>query len=295
MKKCAFISLDNVEGWVIDDDLVHAPLKQLGWQVDNVPWRDQAVNWNDYHVAVIRSPWDYQQDPEAFMQVLETIEKSSCKLYNGLDIVRWNLDKNYLFELGERGVELVPTLKGEYLTKADLINFFEQLQTNHLVIKPMVGANADDTFSLHKETLDDSLITEVVGLFQGREFMAQPFMSGIVEEGEFSVIYYGDKRSHVILKVPGKGDFRVQEEHGGSVVPIAEPEAALILACDRALHVLPEIPLYSRLDFVRTAQNTFALMELELIEPCLYFRFGENAAGRFAEHLEATYAAEVAI
>ena len=40
----------------------------------------------------------------------------------------------------------------------------------------------------------------------------------------------------------------------------------------------------ARADFVRsgTRGNSLWLMELELIEPSLYFRMGEHAAGRFA-------------
>lgn len=42
-------------------------------------------------------------------------------------------------------------------------------------------------------------------------------------------------------------------------------------------------PLYTRADYVRTANNTFALMELELIEPSLYFNMDPESPERFAK------------
>ena len=50
-----------------------------------------------------------------------------------------------------------------------------------------------------------------------REFMAQPFLSHVVTEGEFSLSYFNGKLSHTILKTPRAHDFRVQEEHGGVI------------------------------------------------------------------------------
>lgn len=114
--------------------------------------------------------------------------------------------------------------------------------------------------------------------------MVQPFMPNIVEEGEFSLIYFEGLHSHTILKTPKTNDFRVQEEHGGNICPvIAEPE--LLHSSQHVIDSLPQKPLYARTDFVRTEQNTFALMELELIEPALYFRMDADSPMRFVHAL----------
>ncbi len=86
----------------------------------------------------------------------------------------------------------------------------------------------------------------------------------------------------MILKTARKGDFRVQEEHGGGVVPVAKPDSALVALADRTIATLPGLPLYARVDLVRMPNSTFAVMELELIEPCLYFRFAKQSAQVFA-------------
>ena len=55
------------------------------------------------------------------------------------------------------------------------------------------------------------------------------------------------------------------------------------VCCKKEWHQkLYPAPLYSRLDFVRT-QSGFAVMEVELIEPSLYFNMDQLSAERFAK------------
>ena len=284
MPKCAFLSIANTEGWFIDDDLVHTPLERLGWEVENIPW-NQTTDWNQFDLVIIRSPWDYQDHIEAFLKVLETIDQSSTILLNSLDTVKWNINKNYLFELEKKGIELIPTLKFNNLQKADIEQAFEKLKTKELIIKPIVGANADDTYRINPN--DTERFQKIEVIFKNKECLVQPFVQSIVDEGEFSLMYFKGYLSHAILKTVGAGDYRVQEEHGGGVVAIKKLEVALREAGEKAMEALPNIPLYARVDLVRTPKDTFALMELELIEPCLYFRFDDASAAKFAHTIDA--------
>ena len=113
--------------------------------------------------------------------------------------------------------------------------------------------------------------------------MAQPFMASVVDEGEYSLFYFDGAYSHAIVKRPGDGDFRVQEEHGGRLEAVV-PEHALLEAGAGALAKLPGQALYARLDFVRDGDE-FALMEAELIEPSLYFQLDKESPERFAAAL----------
>lgn len=286
---CVLLSIANTTGWFIDDDLVHPHLQNLGWDVQNIPW-DSPVDWDEFDLVIIRSPWDYQDHLTDFIPVLNRIEASGAVLLNSLDTVLWNIDKKYLFELQAKGVELVPTVAAHGLKKSDLESAFRRFNTSELIVKPMIGANADDTFRIPREAPFD--LESVTAKFRNRECMIQPFMKHIVEEGEYSLMYFDGKLSHTILKTVRAGDYRVQEEHGGGVVPIEKPDALLIDQASKAMNALDHKPLYARVDLVRTVQNTFALMELELIEPCLYFRFDKNAAKAFAECIHRTWNAQ---
>lgn len=283
MPKCAFLSIANTEGWFIDDDLVHRPLQDLGWEVENVPW-DRPEDWDSYDLVIIRSPWDYQDHLDRFREVLKSIGRSRAVLLNGLETVLWNIDKKYLFELEKKGVELVPTIITRGLKESDIEAAFSSFQTEELVIKPVIGANADDTFRLRQG--EPAGFPPIAEVFRARECFIQPFMPQILDEGEYSLMYFKGELSHAILKTARKGDYRVQEEHGGGVLPIPKPDALLVASGDRAMRALPVTPFYARVDLVRTARDSFALMELELIEPCLYFRFDEASPQRFADCID---------
>lgn len=293
MRRCAFLTLADPADFVIDDALAYEPLRQRGWHVDAVPWRQPGVDWSLFDAVVIRSPWDYQGHPEAFLGVLESIEGSGTRLYNRLDLVRWNVRKTYLRELEAWGVPVVPTVWRERLRPGDLASVLDAVGTDEAVVKPVVSANADGAFRLRRPVrLEEAAAVEAY--YAGRALMAQPFLRAVVDEGEFSLFYFGGAYSHAILKTPRQADFRVQEEHGGHIRPV-EPSAALRQAGDGVLQVLQALgppPLYARVDLVRAdGGEGFWLMELELVEPALYFRTDPDAARRFADALDARVAA----
>lgn len=281
MKTCAFLSMDNLDDYVCYDHLLVEPFEKLGWSVDEVSWRNRQVDWNQYEAVIIRSPWDYQQDPDAFMDVLEDIDQSSASLENSLELVNWNIDKTYLRDLENQGSEIVPTLWREHFEPVEWPDFFEELASDEIIIKPTISAGADDTFRI-QESEKDKYSSKLASIFDKRAFMVQPFMDHITREGEFSVFFFGETYSHTILKTPKARDFRVQEEHGGRLQTV-EPEGELLQTARDLLNVISPMPLYSRLDYVRTANNTFALMELELIEPSLYFNMDPQSPHRFAK------------
>ena len=101
----------------------------------------------------------------------------------------------------------------------------------------------------------------------------------------WSITLFGGVPSHAVLKRPNKGDFRVQETHGGSVElhPVPPPDLADLAAAvlERATsHLGLDSPLVqARVDLVRDlAGGPPKLMELELIEPELFLRARPGAA-----------------
>ncbi|WDE12548.1 ATP-grasp domain-containing protein [Thalassomonas haliotis] len=280
MKHCAILTMDSLENFEAYDHLLEQPLKALGWQTHMVSLRDQGVNWDDYQVVIIRTPWDYQDDAPLFLQVLAKIEASKAVLENSLDIVRWNIDKSYLKQLEAKGVSIVPTLWPEAFDYDDVQAAFSHFTCEKIVLKPRISANADNTFLLTREQVEARQVL-LAETFASRAFMVQPFMENICSEGEYSCFYFDGQYSHSILKTPKDQDFRVQEEHGGRLTSI-DAEEKLLEQATIALKAINELPLYARVDFVRHGQG-FALMEAELIEPSLYFNMDNQSAERFAK------------
>ena len=100
-----------------------------------------------------------------------------------------------------------------------------------------------------------------------------------------SLFYFGGELSHAVLKSPKEEDFRVQEEHGGLIERV-EPPGPLVELGHRIVESLPVPPLYARVDLARLDSGGHALMELELIEPSLYFRTDPESPRRFARAFE---------
>jgi hypothetical protein len=280
VRHIAFLTLHDPSGFVIDDDLAVLPLARRGFRVETIPWDRPGVDWRRYTLVVIRSTWDYQHHAGKFLAVLEEIERQGVRLENGSEIVRWNMGKTYLRDLASKGIETVPTFWRDGLRPGELLPLFEELRSTEGVIKPVMSSNAQGAWRLDAARAR-VLAPEIETYFAGRPLMMQPFERGIVEEGEFSMIYFSGVHSHSVRKLPKSGDFRVQEEYGSEIIRIA-PEPALLAAGDAAIAAIGQKLLYARADLVRSG-DAFRVMELELVEPSLYLRTDPGAADRFAE------------
>jgi len=278
LRQCAFLSLEDRSGFYINDHLLFEPLFALGWTAEEIPWNRPGVDWASYDAVIIRSTWDYQNHLEQFLDTLGRIE-AQTRLFNPLQICRWNSHKAYLRELENHGVRTVPSLWEPQLTAGTVHDAARRFGTEQLIAKPCIGANADDTYRLN--ALEAASWTSALAVFAERELILQPFIDSILSEGEYSLFYFAGEFSHAIRKRPATGDFRVQEEHGG-LIEATQPAAELQRAATDALSAIGQTLLYARLDFLLLDDGSPALIEMELIEPSLYFEQCDAAAARFA-------------
>ncbi|HLU06204.1 MAG TPA: hypothetical protein VKZ91_06580 [Woeseiaceae bacterium] len=280
-KRCAFLTMEETEGWFIDADLAIPPMQALGWTIEMVPWRGAGADWTLYDAVYIGTPWDYPEDANLFIRLLEQIDASGPVLVNPIELVRWGLTKTYLRDLEARGADIVPSTWSEGLSPGQLLACFDALASDRIIVKPVVSTNATDTFLLKRHDIP-ALEPLLLRRFENRAFVVQPFIRNIQVEGEFSLFYFSGAYSHAIRKVPRAPDFRVQEEHGASILAI-EPEAVLAACADKIVHLVDPLPVYARCDLVRGPDDRFLLMELELIEPSMYLRMNADAPQRFAQ------------
>ena len=77
MPRCAFLTLDDATGFVIDDEMAYAPLAALGWRVEAVSWRTPSPDWGAYDAVVIRSTWDYIADPRSRLKKIHGMTKGT--------------------------------------------------------------------------------------------------------------------------------------------------------------------------------------------------------------------------
>jgi len=292
VKKCAYLTMRDPGDFVTDYALSFDAMAARGWSVDTVDWRDAGLDWDAYRAVYICTPWDYPQHLEQFLDVLQRIDNSKAVLVNPLPLVHWTLQKTYLADLQQRGAAIVPSRWHDRFDTDALQAAFDAFDTERIIIKPVIGANAQHTYVLQKGLTADKVL-QLGETFARRPFFLQPFVDSVQTEGEYSLFYFGGAYSHAIQKVPRTGDFRVQEEHGGDIRH-HDASAALRVAGERVMDLIRPCPVYARVDFVRAARDEFLVMELELIEPSLYLRMDAAAADRFAAAFDAYVAGESA-
>ena len=217
--------------------------------------------------------WGYQRDPALWVELLSAWR--GLPFANPLATLRWNTNKAYLLELEAHGVPIVPSFLAPEFCQQDLDEARNAFGDVELVVKPTISGGAEGTYRMHP---GDPVPVDVMR----REMLIQPLIPAVAEEGEFSLFYFGGNFSHAILKRPASGDFRVQEQFGGTEITIAPPSAAQILAAT-TLAAVKEQLLYARVDMVRAPDGSFQLMELELIEPSLFLLHAPDGGAMFAE------------
>ena len=280
-KKCALLTMNDLSNFECYDNLITGPLKDLGWDCDFVSWESKMIDWDQYKSVIIRSTWNYQEKYEDFIKVLNDINISNASLYNPIDIVEWNINKQYLKDLEEKKIPIVPSHWFKSFNFKEILKSFSNFDSKKLIIKPCISANADFTYVIEQHSVTN-ILNNLEDSFKNKEFVIQPFIENVIKEGEYSLIFFGDILSHVLLKTPKIGDFRVQEEHGGVLKSILKPEKGLIKFGFNVIKNLPKKCLYSRVDIIRD-NNGFLLMEVELIEPSLFFNMNSKSAGNFAK------------
>lgn len=275
-----------------DEGPLLAALEARGIRVLVAPWDGGDEPFLDSALTVIRSTWDYTAHVEAFVAWAARIEARG-RIANSASVVRWNTHKRYLVDLAAEGIATVPTALLERGRQVELAGLLEARGwTAGCVVKPAVSAGAKDTVRVMpgdepSHAVAQALLDEQL---PGRDMLVQPWAEGI-DAGELSLIYIDGAFSHAVNKVPRVGDFRSQPEFGSHVERV-EPSALERATADDVLDTVGGKLLYARVDLVRRGPSAGAigstdrrpwLMELELVEPSLYLRWDEAAAGRLAD------------
>lgn len=283
MKRIVLATSSKLPDLYVDDQLFRDELNQLGYQAEAAIW-DNQIDWSVYDAVVIRSTWDYHHHLPAFLQWLDALKQLHIPVYNPIDLLRWNADKTYLSDLANKGVSIVPTV---WLAPNEphrpIVELLAEQGWQQAIIKPTVSAgshltvkfDANDTAEA-EETLEQIL--------QSSTAMLQPFLPEIQTTGEYSFVFFGGEYQFAMLKVPTPNEYRVQLEFGGAQLNV-QPPSGLIEQAKQIITKLDYPTLYARVDGV-DRNGTLLLMELELIEPFLFFAYNPGSAANMALALQ---------
>lgn len=256
-------------------ELILAAGAERGINFDVIAWDEPDLGARGYDAAVIRTTWDYHERPEQFLSTLERFEQSGLPVFNSSATVRWNMRKTYLQELGPSAIETIWAEKADAVTIAQAFDTFGAAE---IVVKPQVGAGSIRTVRLKRNAWSEiDLIDAPLGAA-----MIQPFLRAIETEGERSLFWFGGKYSHAIRKVPQSGSWLANIP--GKTTFVAEtPPPAAIEAAEAARARSPKDLLYVRIDLVLGDDGKWRVIEIEAIEPYLFFDFAPEGARFFVD------------
>lgn len=268
-----------IENALKEDQLVLDAMAAQGLKCAKVSWSDPNFDWKQTKYALFRTTWDYQERFTEFSDWLIKVS-TQTKLINPYTQIVWNLDKHYLRDLEAHGVDIVETYFIEFGDQRTLAQIHKQLGWKNTVLKPVVSASAKDTFKLEISNIADHE-ARFKELVKNESMMLQPFQNSVMERGELSLMVIGGEYTHAVLKIAKPGDFRVQDDFGGTVHEYTPTKEEVDLAI-AAVKACDPLPIYARVDIVNDNSGKPAVSELELVEPELWFRRHEEAAKKLA-------------
>lgn len=283
MPRIALATYHGLAQLYYDEAPLVTALENRNCQVIPVVWNSPEIDWTTYDIVVIRNIWDYHTQADTFRAWLDYLDEREIPILNPSNLLRWNIEKSYLQELHQHGVRTLPTIfaKGQLL---HLQQTLEKQAWNAAVLKPVVSASGENTWQITTETAMASQerfdwLNHQLGM------MLQPLAPQFQQEGEYSLVFFDGIFSHAMLKKPAPNNLFVQEEQGGSLQVVDVP-TELIQSAKSALETVQNLtnvmPSYARVDGIRD-DDGFILMEMECIEPQLYFTKAPHAAERFAD------------
>lgn len=245
---------------------------------------DQPFDASVYDGFMVGTVWDYPPKLQLFLDTLDRLN-AIAPVYNSPALVRWNIEKTYLKALDEAGAPSIPTLWADKADADAIAAGFDHFGGDKIVVKPLVGGGAWRQALIKKGEALPSADDLPLGAC-----LIQPFLPGVPEEGEYSMIFFGGRFSHALNKRPKSGDYRVQSLYGATEVRWEPSEADLALAREvlsaaRTITGEDEF-LYARVDMVRGLTGGLVVMELEIIEPYLYPEQGPDMGAVFVEALK---------
>jgi hypothetical protein len=261
-----------------ENRLLLAALHARGIEADAVPWNGpQPADWDAYDAVVVRATWDYTWALDDFLRWTRAI---GPRLHNAPDVIAWNADKRYLFDLERAGI---PVVAGEHLTPGASFS----PPPGRYVVKPTVSAGARDT-AVYDEARRPAAEAHVRALHaDGRDVLVQPYFDSVEGEAETAVVLIDGRIEHCMRKGPllaldrpaPDGLFRAED------IRRRDGDDDVVALARRTWEVAAErfgSPLYARVDVLRGDAGEPAVLELELIEPSLFLDFAAGAAETLA-------------
>lgn len=276
--KLAVLTCERLPELLPSDKPLISLLAERGINATPAVWNDYTIDWSGFNALLFRNTWDYYQLETEFNQWLSQIQSLGIKTLNPIETIQQNKHKFYLKRLEAQGIQIIPT---RFINKTNQLNLKSLWPETweKAVIKPAFSAGSYLTEVFKKEKVDE-INQKYAPIAKTKELLFQQYIPEIETLGETSFIFFDKKFSHAVNKKPETGDFRVQVQFGGQYTLI-NPEKNILKTAENIIATYREPLVYARVDGI-IINGSFTLMEVELIEPDLYFSLKPSALTTFA-------------
>jgi len=273
--------IDNYIQNVLDEDrLLKEALEKNGLKVHRINWDNPSFDWSSTRYILFRTTWDYFERFGEFSSWLNEVS-TKTKLINQKTLIYWNIDKHYLKDLSDQGIRIPKTTFIETGDSASLKDYITCCDWEEFILKPAVSGAARHTYRFEKKNYEQH-IAIFKELIKVEALMLQEYQNKITTKGEVAFMIFGGKYSHAVLKKAKPGDFRVQDDFGGSLHDY-NPSAEEIEFAEKVISVCNPMPVYARVDVIWDNEDQLCVGEIELIEPELWFRRENRSAKMCAD------------
>ncbi len=267
-----------------DDRLLRDALADRGLSTQVVTWSHEAYDWTQVRCCLPRNTWDYGQALRDFDHWLGRAHELT-RLWNPVRTLRLAVSRDALLTtLARSGV---PTIDGATFAAGRTVDLGRELASRgweEAVVEP-ASVRADreaqrvssGAIQRGQKALEHVLATG--------DALLSPLAPQARERGILSVVYLDGGYSHSVRRHPHEGEWQIAHDFDGRIEAALPREEDLRVA-RAALTAVEEVTrdelLYARVDLLRDAQERPRVHELALIEPALYFAWGEDSADRLA-------------
>lgn len=253
-----------------------AALAAAGHAAAEIAWDDPAARLEGFDVAVLRSCWNYHEQPRAFADWIERAARTT-RLLNPPAVLHWNLHKGYLRQLARSGVAIVPTEFVAASSPRSFASVLDERGWDDVVVKPAISAGSARTrrFRRGEDAAAEPFLAANLCL---GDMLIQPYLTSVDGAGERNLVWIDGELTHAVRKAPR---FAGGQESVNSVaIDALEREFA-----SRVMAAAPAGLAYARVDLMHGDAGEPLLSELELIEPSLHFARSPAATRRFVAML----------
>jgi len=264
-----------------DEELLLYALRQAGIRAELLAWDDSHADPGAFDLCVLRSCWNYYEDPKAFLAWIAAAASCS-RLANPANVVRWNLHKRYLQRLEAADVSIIPTAWFEQGETVDLIATMRARCWDDVVVKPAVSAGSFCTQRFRVDQVGEGQAF-LAALVRERDAMVQRYMPAVEGAGERALVWISGKFTHAVRK---SRRFAGGVERVSDALAVSDQETAI---ANRALSCVDGELLYARVDVVNDDDGNLLVSEIELMEPSLFLLQCPAALERFVRAIGRMY------